>query len=373
MDRSALTTSSPLPPGMRRSTTAHSGESSVRQSHRLLGARCGAHLVAAVAEGAGHPLAEVLVVVDQEHGERGHDAGTSGTVSRARVPRAGLETRLRSPPSCSARLRATNSPSPEPVARAAGAEERLAGPGQHLGRHARAPVLHLDPQPVAVEPETQENRHARRARPAARCGPAPARSGPPRGPAARRWPARTPSCTSTRHAVRLVEPLERLVEQQRHRPRVERLAGRLAGLGGHPGQRLAAARDLLPDESRVLGGLGQRRPAGAPARVRPRRWWTEGTRARGQSPRRAWRARRAGPAARPARAHGPAPPRDRPARGGPAARRRPASRRRARRRPTSRGGAAASARRGPAPRRRSRARAGRASRSRPAPARAAPR
>ena len=85
-----------------------------REAAGLLRAPRGADVVAAVTERARHPLTEALVVVHQEDGERAHDTGTSGTVSRARVPSAGTETRLRSPPSCSARLRATKRPCPRP-------------------------------------------------------------------------------------------------------------------------------------------------------------------------------------------------------------------------------------------------------------------
>src|SRR5262249_55934969 len=80
----------------------------------VVGAGGSAHLVTTVAERPRHPLAKVLVVVDEEDGERGHVAGTGGTVKQARVPCAGAESRCRSPPSCSARLRATNSPRPSP-------------------------------------------------------------------------------------------------------------------------------------------------------------------------------------------------------------------------------------------------------------------
>src|SRR6185369_6044897 len=76
----------------------------------------GRDVIAAVAQGAGQPLAEHLVVVDEQDraSRRLHDAPATGSHSVAVVPAPGAERMESSPPSRSTMARARKIPSPIP-------------------------------------------------------------------------------------------------------------------------------------------------------------------------------------------------------------------------------------------------------------------
>ena len=231
---------------MRRSTTASSGESSRRQRHRLVGVAGGAHVVAALAQGAREPLAEHLVVVDQQQ-RRGR--ALARTVTARRLPLAAPSTSVAArPPRPGPAGTSARGAVPRPRSIAARARRRAARPRPGTGTDrgpvpwpgalvvkngspARASTSGCMPapssrprrcRPLSVRKAAAVHRAAARRRRPGRCAPATrsawarARGGTDSGaPAAA--PARTPPAALGDAVERLAHQL--LERRRRHAPR----------------------------------------------------------------------------------------------------------------------------------------------------------